>query len=100
MCIRDRASVVRSADTNASEHAGSITLSTDTAADTAETESDTSDETADTLEDGSADSDVRTYHLAETGIGNLTADAMLDAAASDGAVVALLSLIHIFSPPS
>lgn len=84
------ASVVRSADTNASEHAGSITLSTDTAADTAETESDTSDETADTLEDGSADSDVRTYHLAETGIGNLTADAMLDAAASDGAVVALM----------
>ena len=55
------ASVVRSADTNASEHAGSITLSTDTAADTA-----------------------------ETGIGNLTADAMLDAAASDGAVVALM----------
>ena len=87
------ASVVRSADTNASEHAGSITLSTDTAADTAETESDTSDETADTadtLEDGSTDSDVRTYHLAETGIGNLTADAMLDAAASDGAVVALM----------
>ena len=84
------ASVVRSADTNASEPAGSITLSTDTAADTAETESDTSDETADTLEDGSADSDVRTYHLAETGIGNLTADAMLDAAASDGAVVALM----------
>ena len=40
--------------------------------------------------DGSADSDVRTYHLAETGIGNLTADAMLDAAASDGAVVALM----------
>ena len=70
------ASVVRSADTNASEPAGSITLSTDTA--------------ADTLEDGSADSDVRTYHLAETGIGNLTADAMLDAAASDGAVVALM----------
>ena len=84
------AGVVRSADTNASEHAGSITLSTDTASDTAETESDTSDETADTLEDGSADSDVRTYHLAETGIGNLTADAMLDAAASDGAVVALM----------
>ena len=84
------ASVVRSADTNASEPAGSITLSTDTAADTAETESDTSDETADTLEDGSTDSDVRTYHLAETGIGNLTADAMLDAAASDGAVVALM----------
>ena len=84
------ASVVRSADTNASEHAGSITLSTDTAADTAETESDTSDETAGTLEDGSTDSDVRTYHLAETGIGNLTADAMLDAAASDGAVVALM----------
>lgn len=84
------ASVVRSADTNASEHAGSINLSTDTAADTAETESDTSDETADTLEDGSTDSDVRTYHLAETGIGNLTADAMLDAAASDGAVVALM----------
>lgn len=84
------ASVVRSADTNASEHAGSITLSTDTAADTAETESDTEDETADTLEDGSTDSDVRTYHLAETGIGNLTADAMLDAAASDGAVVALM----------
>ena len=84
------ASVVRSADTNASEPAGSITLSTDTASDTAETESDTSDETADTLEDGSTDSDVRTYHLAETGIGNLTADAMLDAAASDGAVVALM----------
>ena len=80
------ASVVRSADTNASEPAGSITVS----ADTAETESDTSDETADTLEDSSADSGVRTYHLAETGIGNLTADAMLDAAASDGAVVALM----------
>ena len=84
------ASVVRSADTNASEPAGSITVSADTAADTAETESDTSDETADTLEDSSADSGVRTYHLAETGIGNLTADAMLDAAASDGAVVALM----------
>lgn len=42
------ASVVRSADTNASEHAGSITLSTDTAADTAKQETDTSDETADT----------------------------------------------------
>lgn len=84
------ASVVRSADTNASEPAGSITLPTDIADDTADSESDTSDETADTLEDGSADNDVRTYHLAETGIGNLTADAMLDAAASDGAVVALM----------
>lgn len=84
------ASVIRSADTNASEPAGSVTLPADTSADTAESASDTSDEAADTSDAGSTDNSDRIYHLAETSIGNLTADAMLDAAASDGAVVALM----------
>lgn len=97
------ASVNQTINNVSSEPAGSVSLPAD-AID--ETVSDSSDETDSTETESSTDSEdesgsstantaVTIYHQSETGIGNLTADAMLSAASSDGAVVALIPDLSI-----